>query len=70
MMCNDCRGVIMIESSSSVNSSSVGIEIPIFGCKRCHSEGYRLLQEARGSKNFVTVQFIDRVNRVYERYGK
>ncbi|NLV66392.1 MAG: histone deacetylase [Spirochaetes bacterium] len=69
MMCNDCRGVIMIESSSSVNPPGAGIEIPVFGCKRCRDEGYRLLKEARASNNFVTVQFTDRVNRVYERYG-
>ena len=68
MMCNDCRGVIMIESSSSVNPPCAGIEIPVNGCKRCQAEGYRMLRDAIASKNYLTIQFTDRVKKVYERH--
>lgn len=65
----DSDEVNMIESSSSVNPPGSGFEIPVFGCKRCQAEGYRLLKEALASKNFMTVQFTDRMNKIYERHG-
>ena len=67
MTCNDCRGVLMIESSSSVNHPCAGIEIPVDGCKRCQAEGYKLYETAVKSKKFQTVQLTDRVKKVYER---
>jgi len=69
MMCKECRGVVMIESSSSVNPPCAGIEIPLFGCRRCVDEGYRMLKDAKASRDFMTVQLIDRVNKIYERHA-
>jgi hypothetical protein len=67
MMCNDCRGVLMIETSSSVNHPSAGIEIPVDGCKKCQAEGYSLYETSVKSKKYQTVQLTDRVKKVYER---
>ena len=70
MTCKKCRGLLYIESSSSVNPPCMGIEIPVDGCPRCTKEGYRLMEEAVKSKNFFTVQITDRVNKKYERYSQ
>jgi hypothetical protein len=67
MTCKDCRGVFMLESASSVNPPSIGIEIPFMACKRCQDEGLKLYERAVKSKEFATVQLTDRVRKVYER---
>jgi hypothetical protein len=70
MMCKECRGVFMIDSTSSVNSPCIGIEIPVDGCNRCQEAGYRLFDQAVKSKDYMTVQLTDRVNRVYKRVSE
>lgn len=59
----------MIESHSSVNPFSVGIEIPVDACRRCRKKGASLLKEAVKSKKFKTVQLIDRPGKNYERFS-
>ncbi len=70
MTCSKCRGLLYIESSSSVNPPCAGIEIPVDGCSRCVKEGYRIMEEAVRSKKYLTVQMTDRVNKKYERYSQ
>ncbi len=67
MICNDCRGLLVIESTASINPPCVGIEIPVDGCKRCQAEGYKIYEKAVKSKEYLTVQLTDRVKKVYER---
>jgi acetoin utilization deacetylase AcuC-like enzyme len=59
MICNDCRGLLMIDSSSSVNPPCMGIEIPVDGCKRCQEAGYKLFEHTVKSKEYATVQLTD-----------
>ena len=68
LMCRKCRGVLMIETQSSVNPLSAGIEIPVDACKGCRKKGASLLKEAVNSKKFRTVQLIDRPGKIYETY--
>lgn len=70
MTCKKCRGVLYIESSSSVNPPCVGIDIPVDGCQRCVKEGYKLFEKAAKQGNFSTVQMTDRVNKKYERHSR
>ncbi len=69
MMCRKCRGVLMIESHSSVNPLSAGIEIPVDACWRCRRKGASLLKEAVKSGKFQTIQLIDRPEKNYERFS-
>jgi len=67
MICNDCRGLLMIESTASINPPCAGIDIPVDGCKRCQTEGYRLYERAVKSKEYISVQLTDRVKKEYKR---
>ncbi|MCL1864579.1 MAG: histone deacetylase [Spirochaetes bacterium] len=66
LICNDCRGVLMIESTASINPPCIGIEIPVNGCKRCQEAGHKLFEQAVKSKEYMTVLLTDRVNKVYK----
>jgi len=66
-VCDSCAGVISIESSSSVNELGLGIEIPFAACDICRQEGMRLLEEARESGRYQTVQLINRPLKEYVR---
>lgn len=68
MVCEDCRGVLKIETMSSVNPLCLGVEIPINACERCISEGYRILNDGIEKERFTHVQLIDRVKKKYQRY--
>ncbi|HOQ10822.1 MAG: Histone deacetylase-like amidohydrolase [Spirochaetes bacterium ADurb.Bin218] len=68
--CKNCRGLLVIESSSSVNPPSAGIEIPVDGCSKCKKEGYALMEKMWKSREFVTIQMTDRVDKRYFRYSQ
>ena len=51
MVCEDCSGVLSIETRSTVNPLCLGIQIPFGACDRCREESYRVLEKARKSKN-------------------
>lgn len=65
MVCDKCAGLLRIESVSSRNPLSLGLEIPVSACDHCTSEGYRMLESAKQSKKFQTIQMIDRVGKNY-----
>ena len=69
LLCQDCSGTVKIETWSTVNPLSVGIEIPIGACDRCAGIGRRLLEEAHLKGNYRYVQCIDRKAKRYTRYG-
>ncbi len=66
-ICDKCRGLMYIESSSSVNELCMGIEIPVDACKKCQSEGKKLFDKSVKSREYLTVQLTDRVNKKYTR---
>ncbi len=65
MVCRECSGVLKIESASSVNPLSLGIEIPVGACDRCRDEGFRMLDAAKSSGKYATIQFINRRDKEY-----
>ncbi|HPB81881.1 MAG TPA: histone deacetylase [Spirochaetota bacterium] len=65
MVCDECTGVLKVETVSSVNPISVGIQIPINSCSRCHREGYRMLEESKKSGKYTYIKFINRKDREY-----
>jgi hypothetical protein len=68
MVCDQCRGVLKIETTSSINPLCLGIEIPSGACDQCINEGYRLLDHALAGNRYKYVQLIDRINKKYVMY--
>ncbi|MDY7001412.1 MAG: histone deacetylase [Thermodesulfobacteriota bacterium] len=69
MLCDKCPGVLKIETWSSVNPLSVGVEIPIQACERCHGMGLRLFEEAQVKGNYRILQLINRKDKQYQQFG-
>ncbi len=69
MLCDNCPGVIKIETWSSVNPLSVGIEIPIDACERCHGKGLQLFEEAQVKGTYRYMQLINRRDKQYLQFG-
>ena len=65
MVCEECAGVLKIESRSSVNPLCCGIQIPLDACDHCRDEGHRLLEEAKRSKKYPHISFINRRDKDY-----
>jgi acetoin utilization deacetylase AcuC-like enzyme len=59
--CDDCRGVLYVESSSSRCRNCLGIEVPYRACERCAREGRRLYRDAAKKGRYANIQLIDRV---------
>ncbi len=68
MVCDECAGVLKIETLSTVNPLCLGVEIPVGACTRCRREGLRILDEGRKKGKYEHIQFINRVDREYARY--
>ncbi|NJB67949.1 acetoin utilization deacetylase AcuC-like enzyme [Desulfobaculum xiamenense] len=69
MVCDNCPGVLKIESWSSVNPLSVGIEIPITACERCHGKGLQLWEEAQVKGSYRYMQLINRKDGYCRQFG-
>ncbi len=67
--CDHCRGVLRIETRSTRNPLSVGIEAPVGACGECVEAAYGLLEQDQLKGGYRYIQFVDRVNRKYERHG-
>ncbi|HRZ28129.1 MAG TPA: histone deacetylase, partial [Spirochaetota bacterium] len=67
MACKKCPGVLHIESSSSANPLSFGIEIPFGACRSCRDEGLRVFRDAKDSRKYRTIHFINRFDKEYIR---
>lgn len=64
-LCEQCPGVVKIETESTVNALSVGIQVPQTACRSCADFGLNLFEAARKNKRFMHVQLINRKDRVY-----
>lgn len=67
MVCDDCAGVLKIETASSVNDPSLCVEIPIDGCERCRSEGYRIYETGKRNAAYKRCILINRRDKEYLR---
>ena len=59
-ICNDCPGLLKVESVSSINPLSLGIEIPFNACDMCLQEGLRLIEESKNSTRYYFKSIINR----------
>ena len=66
--CEHCRGVLVIDTSSSQNRFCQGIEVPREACAKCHEEGNKVFEENKASGKYNNIQFIDRIEGVVHRY--
>lgn len=67
--CGDCAGLLKVVSRSTRNPQSLGIEIPLGACDDCRATGYRVLEESLLKGGYRYVQFINRRDKDYQRFG-
>ena len=60
--CENCRGVLKIETSSSRVKNCLAIEAPLNCCEKCLNTAYMEYERAK-EKDYSHIQFIDRVNK-------
>jgi acetoin utilization deacetylase AcuC-like enzyme len=65
MVCNDCAGVMVIETRSSNNEPSLCVDIPLGACNRCGNEGMRILEEAQQKSEYRHIKLINRKDKFY-----
>ncbi|MDZ7759784.1 MAG: histone deacetylase [Desulfovermiculus sp.] len=65
--CDQCPGLLRMETSSSKTKNCLGLEIPRQGCERCQGEGERLFEQEKAKGKFTNIQFINRVNETCQR---
>ncbi|HKK32733.1 MAG TPA: histone deacetylase [Desulfomicrobiaceae bacterium] len=63
--CPNCRGYLWVQSGSSRNSLSLGVEIPVGACPSCVREARDRAEEAKHKGTFQSIRMIDRVNGEY-----
>ncbi len=61
--CDQCRGVRLIQTSSSHILTCLGIELPIDCCPVCEQEGYEAFK--RTNDDHLIVQLLDQKNKQY-----
>jgi hypothetical protein len=65
MVCEECAGLLVIETSSSANRLSLCIEIPVGACDRCREEGLLKLEHGRKHAAYQHIKLINRRDKVY-----
>ncbi len=65
MVCDDCAGVLLIETASDLNDLSVCVEIPLGACDHCREKGLRIFEEAHRRDGSPPVKLINRRDKVY-----
>jgi acetoin utilization deacetylase AcuC-like enzyme len=69
LLCQDCPGVLKIETWSTVTPLSCGLEIPAGACNACRDKGLEIFEEARIKGNYRYTQLINRKDREYLQDG-
>jgi len=67
--CPKCRGLMKYETRSTNNPLCLGIEVPLGACNACRDLGYKLLEEAQIKGQYRYIQFINRRDKDYLRFG-
>ncbi len=68
-LCGQCRGLLKVESRSTNNPLCLGVEVPLGACRACRDLGYKIVEEAQIKGEYRYVQFINRLDKDYLRYG-
>jgi hypothetical protein len=63
------REILKIESRSANNPLYLGLEIPLHACDACRNMGYKILEESQLKGEFRYIQFVNRRDKEYVRYG-
>jgi hypothetical protein len=66
--CTNCRGLLVIETSSSKIRNCLAIEVPRGACQSCAREGERKFAEAKDSDRYSNVQYINRLEGTTQRH--
>ena len=69
MLCDNCSGLRRIETQSSRNPLSLGLEVPLGACDQCSRLGLSLLEEAQVKGQFRYIHYIDRMAKRYLTLG-
>jgi hypothetical protein len=65
LICEECAGLLVIETLSSLNRLSLCIEIPVGACDRCRDEGLLKLERGRKQVGYQHIKLINRRDKVY-----
>ncbi|MBL3581282.1 histone deacetylase [Oleidesulfovibrio alaskensis] len=68
-ICPDCAGVMKIETWSTANPLSLGVQVPQNACEKCRGIGIRTVEEAHVKGNYRYIQLINRKDKQYVQYG-
>jgi acetoin utilization deacetylase AcuC-like enzyme len=68
-LCDECPGVLKIESKSSVNPKCLGVQLYDGACESCRNLAYDLVGQAQLKGDYRYIQFINRCDKEYIRYG-
>jgi acetoin utilization deacetylase AcuC-like enzyme len=66
-LCSDCAGALIIESESSRNRLSAGVEIPVGACRKCSEAAMKYFEKAKKSGRLARIQLINRPEKIYQR---
>jgi len=66
--CTNCRGLLVIETSSSKIRNCLAIEVPRGACQSCAREGERKFAEAKDSDRYSNIQYINRLEGTTQRH--
>ncbi|CCO23357.1 histone deacetylase family protein [Maridesulfovibrio hydrothermalis] len=69
LLCDECRGLLKVETQKENGPMGFGIEIPASACDKCRNTGYSLLEEAQVKSRYRYMQMINRKDKDYLRYG-
>ncbi len=68
--CDDCSGLLLMETSSTRRKNCLGIEIPRGACQRCRNAGEMYFDKARQNESLTNMQLIDRPGGTVRRYRR
>ncbi len=68
-ICEHCAGVMKVETWSTANPLSLGIQIPSGACEQCRCIGARMAEEAQVKGSYRYIQCINRKDKRYTQYG-
>lgn len=68
-LCDNCSGIVHIDTWSSANPLSFCLEIPQTACPRCRDEGYDMFAKARRNANYRYLKLINRLEMEYLQEG-
>lgn len=69
LVCEGCPGVLKIETWSTVNPLSIGIQIPYGACDRCRGKGLQMWEEAQVKGSYRYMQLINRADGYCQQFG-